>query len=230
LLLSQHKDLIKVSCYAYLREKLISPFGLFLIAWLLSFSGTAAVFALFPVLMQQIFHIQPSLSSTGFGIAAGLGLLLYSPAGKWAGRFGTFQVLRAGLLVRLLAFICLFILGFTHFEQGWLALLPFALVVLAWSLLSVSSTARATQLSTVGEGEGLGAFNAVTALAGVLGAGFGGWIAGRFGYQAVVIFALLGIFIGLVLTIDRSSRICAPPVNSTSKVFGACMATNQSTQ
>jgi DHA1 family tetracycline resistance protein-like MFS transporter len=197
---------MKLASLGKMGNELASPFGLFLISWLLSFCGTAAVFALFPVLMQQIFQIQPSLSSSGFALAAGLGLLLYTPAGNWAKRFGASQVLQAGLLVRLLAFICLLILGVTNIGQGWLALLPFVLVVLAWSLLSVSSTTRAAQLSTVGEGEGLGIFNAVTALAGVVGAGLGGWIASRFGYHAVVIFALFGIFIALILSLIKSQR------------------------
>ncbi|HSB80927.1 MAG TPA: hypothetical protein VLM91_19260 [Candidatus Methylomirabilis sp.] len=84
--------------------------------------------------------------------------------------------------VRLLAFLNLLALGFTHPGGGrWLALLAFLFVVLAWSLLSVSGTALTAELSPGGEGQAMGLFNATTAVAGVIGAALGGWVAGRGG-------------------------------------------------
>lgn len=178
----------------------LSAKGLFLIAWLFSFGGTAALFALYPVLMQHLYHIQSSLSSVGFAVAAGLGLAFYTPAGQWAKRLGASRVLRTGLAVRLIAFVGLLGLSMTYFGQGWAALFLFLFIVVAWSLLSVSGTTLAAQLSSIGEGEGLGIFNGTTALAGVLGSILGGWIANQFGYQSVIIFGLLGILFGLIIT------------------------------
>ena len=67
--------------------------------------------------------------------------------------------------------------------------------------MSVSGTALAARLSPVGEGQGLGIFNAVTAVAGVLGAVLGGWAAGLWGYSAILILALLGVILGLALSL-----------------------------
>ncbi|HSB80928.1 MAG TPA: MFS transporter [Candidatus Methylomirabilis sp.] len=53
-----------------LRSPLQSPFGLFLLAWLPSFAGSAAVFSLYPVLMKQTYGVSPGHSSLGFGVAA----------------------------------------------------------------------------------------------------------------------------------------------------------------
>jgi len=64
----------------------------------------------------------------------------------------------------------LFALGVTNSDKDRLALLGVLFVVLAWSLLSVSGTGLAVQLSCTNEGEGIGVFNAVTALSGVIGA------------------------------------------------------------
>lgn len=179
-----------------------SRFDLFLLAWLASFGGAAAVFALYPVLMEQAFGVQPGLSSWAFGAAAGVGLALYSPAGRWSERVGPTRVLRIALGVRLLALLGLLVLEVTPGGGGGrsrLALLAFLFVVLAWSLLSVSGTALTVELSPVGEGEGLGLFNAATAAAGVLGAAAGGWIAGRWGYGPALGLAVLGVGCGLIL-------------------------------
>jgi DHA1 family tetracycline resistance protein-like MFS transporter len=131
-----------------------ASFGLFLFAWLLSFSGSAAFFSFYPVLMLKAYGVQPALSSTGYALAAGVGLLLYAPAGKWSGRKGPRAVLRDALVLRIAAFAALTVLAVAALPgRGWFAMLFFLLVVLAWSLLSVSSTALIALLSPKNEGE-----------------------------------------------------------------------------
>jgi DHA1 family tetracycline resistance protein-like MFS transporter len=180
-----------------------SPFGLFLSLWLISFMGSAAFFSLYPVLMKHVYGVGPGLSSVGYAIAAGIGLAFYSSAGGWSDRFGAKPVIKSGLGIRLLAFLGLFVLGATHSGQGWLALLGFLFIVLSWSLLSVSGTALTAQLSRSNEGEGMGVFNAVTATAGVIGAALGGWVAGRWGYNAATVVAIGGVATGLLLSVTR---------------------------
>jgi MFS family permease len=188
-----------------------SPFGLFLLAWLLAFAGSAAVFSLYPVLMQQLFAMAPGVSSSVFALAAGLGLLLYSPAGIWADRWGPGWVLRAGFSLRLLALAGLLGLSLVQFGgASWLALGAFVLVVLSWSLLTVSGTALTARLSPIGEGEGMGIYNAVTAASGVLGSALGGWAAGLWGYNAAVVMALAGVVLGLLLAIGIRAQPAVP--------------------
>lgn len=193
-----------------------SPFGLFLVVWLLSFGGSAALFSLYPVLMQEAYGISPAVSSIGFAVAAGLGLALYSPAGRWSEGFGPSRVLQLALGVRVLAFLGLFALGIAPSGAlGWLALPGFAFVVLAWSLLSVSGTTLTARLSPVGEGIGMGVFNATTALASVVGAAAGGLVAGTMGYVEVSALAAAGNAVGLVLSLairaDRQDGAKADP-------------------
>jgi predicted MFS family arabinose efflux permease len=110
--------------------------------------------------------------------------------------------------MRLLAFLGLLALGATRKNRrGPLGLLAFLFVVLAWSLLSVSGTALTAELSPVGEGEGMGLFNATTAVAGVIGSVLGGWIAGRWGYGPALGLAAAGVGCGLILAMTlRSAR------------------------
>jgi len=194
-----------------------SPFGLFIIIWFVTFAGSAAFFSFYPVLMKQLYGVAPGLSSAGFAVAAGIGLTLYSPAGRWSDRFGPARVLKAALGVRLLAFLSLLTLGITQIGQAWLALLSFLFVVLAWSLLSVSGTALTAQLSPVGEGEGMGIFNATTALAGTVGAILGGWVSEYWGYNGALALAAIGVAFGLVFTVAKQEY----PEESKCKPFEA---------
>ena len=185
-----------------LGDSAASPFGRFLGAWVLGYAGAASIFSLYPVLMEGAFGVPAGTSSWAFGAAAGLGMALYSPSGAWAGRAGSLRVLQAGLALRVLACGALLILALTHPPgQGALALLAFGAVVLAWSLLSVGGTALTAELSPVGEGEALGLFNAATALAGVIGAALGGWIAGRWGLAGAVGLSVLGAVCALLIAV-----------------------------
>jgi len=180
-----------------------SPFGAFLMVWLLTFAGSAAVFSQYPLLMQKVYGVTPAKSSVAFAIIAALDLILYSPAGNWSDRLGPKHILRAALALRLFAFAAL--LGLVLMPAGGiiglLALFAFALVVWAWSLISVSGTALAAHLSPVGEGQGLGIFNAMTAVASILGALLGGWAAGVWGYSSIVALAIIGMLLGLGLSL-----------------------------
>jgi DHA1 family tetracycline resistance protein-like MFS transporter len=179
-----------------------SPLGFFFVIWLVGFGGSQAVFSLYPVLMQSAYSVKPNASSTAYAIAAGLGLLLYSPAGRLSDRAGLRPVFDAGLGLRLLAFAGLASLAFVSFPaQNWAAMGSFTVVVLSWSLLSVTGTALTARLSDGGEGEALGAFNAITAVAGVAGSSIGGWAANRWGYVAVPIVAAGGVLLALALAL-----------------------------
>ena len=192
-----------VQALAALGPVLRSPFGGFTVLWLVSFGGASAVFSLYPLLMKQAFGVTPARSSAAFAVAATLGLLLYSPAGRWATRVGSLRVLRAGLVARLIALAALVALGWTPGLAGrdYLAMGCFVLIVLAWSPLAVAGTAMAAELSPVGKGAGLGLFNAASAVAGVLGAAAGGWVASLWGYDATVMLALAGVALGLALAV-----------------------------
>jgi len=161
------------------------------------------VFSQYPVLMHTAYGIGTASSSLAFGAAAALGLLLYAPAGRWSDRRSPRLVVQMGLVLRLAAIAAMLAVMVVH-RLEWLSLLAFAVIVIAWSLLSVSSTGLVARISPVGEGSGLGVFNAATAVAGVIGAAVGGWVAGRWGYRAALELATAGSLLGLILTFVRS--------------------------
>jgi MFS family permease len=177
-------------------------FGLFLLGWFLSFGASATFFSLYPIVMNRAYGVGPAVSSAAFAVSAGLGLLLYAPAGRWSSSGRPLRVLRAGLAIRSAAYLLLTLLiALKAPASGWPALGTFLLIVLAWSALSVASTALVAEMFSrrKSEGEGLGLFNAVTALAGVAGSAVGGWAAGVWGYGAVPFVALFGTLGGLAV-------------------------------
>ena len=191
---------LNVRAFRHVVDNLFSPLGVFLCAWFVSFAGAAALFSLYPVLMKNVFGVDPSLSSIGFAVAASISLFVYAPAGRWSRNRGPLRVLDAGLIIRVLAFTAMIVLGMFELSgRGPLALASFAFVVVAWSLLSVAGTEITAQFSEEHEGEGLGLFNASTSIAGVVGAVVGGWTAERWGYNSVLILGILGSIAGIVL-------------------------------
>jgi MFS family permease len=176
-------------------------FTRFLLGWLLTFGGAASIFALYPVLMSAAFGVEPRASSLAFGAAASVGLFLYAPAGRWSKRVGAGRVLRVGLLARVVASCALWLLATRLLPSGsgGLALAAFAVVVLAWSLLSVSATVMTAQIADIGEGPAMGLFNAVTSLAAVAGSLAGGAAADAWGYPGACLLAAASIACGLIV-------------------------------
>jgi predicted MFS family arabinose efflux permease len=179
-----------------------SQFALFLVIWLLCNTGPAAVYALYPVLMEQAFGIPPGPSSFALAVSAAIGIAMYSPSGAWAHRFGATRVLQVGLAVRLAALLALLGLGWATFgDRAWLAIPAFIILDQAWALLSVSGTVLASRLAPTSQGEGMGLFNTAAALASLVGAAAGGWVADRAGYPAVWVFGIVGVAGALLLAV-----------------------------
>jgi predicted MFS family arabinose efflux permease len=127
---------------------------------------------------------------------------MYSPSGAWAHRFGATRVLQVGLAVRLAALLALLGLGWATFgDRAWLAIPAFIILDQAWALLSVSGTVLASRLAPTIQGEGMGLFNTAAALASLVGAAAGGWVADRAGYPAVWVFGIVGVAGALLLAV-----------------------------
>src|SRR5512132_247189 len=54
---------LSVPALRWLRQHAPTPFALFLLAWLLAFVGSSAFFALYPVLIAQLYGVPPRLAA-----------------------------------------------------------------------------------------------------------------------------------------------------------------------
>lgn len=182
----------------------------FQVVWFVINTGSSFIFSFYPLLLARLYGVPTELIAWAYAAAAGLGLLLYGPAGAWVEKFGCALVLRVAIAFRValllgMAVVALLPLG----ARGLWALLLFAGVVLAWSLISVAGTTLAAD-SALSEGEAMGLFSANGALAGVSGALLGGVLVRYFGYVALPLAAAAFIFVGVIL----SRGLTEPPAGT----------------
>ncbi len=170
------------------------PFGRFLLSWFAYNVGVAAFFAYFPLLMRHSFGIEPGVTAVGYAVSAALGTVVFVLAGQWAGQFGDRLLYLLALGVRLVGFVLLGVLMAVPVPGGgWLALVGFGLITLAWPLLSVAGTGLAARLTPIGEGAAIGLLSATGALATVVGNIVAGPVVRELGYPVAVAAGLLGL-------------------------------------
>lgn len=178
-----------------------SPLLVFLAGWFLASVGSAALFSFYPLVMAHVFGLDASVASWAFAGAAAIGLLLYDPAGAGARRLGADRIYRAGLLLRSVAFVFLALVALLHpAASGWLGMAGFTVVVLSWSLITVSGTDLAAEISDLPEGEAMGLYAATGAVAAVAGSLLGGLVAVMAGYAGLLWLGGGFVLAGVALT------------------------------
>ena len=195
-LLGHYQQLVKMDVSLFFNR-----FGLYLLSWFCVMFGMWMVMNLLPLFFQDNYGISASLSSLYYGIFAVVGIFFYAPSGVWASRFGSSRVLFAGIVMLVLSLGGLALLTEVS-NSSWqylLAPVAFFLIPAGWSPLIVAGTSLASEITIIGRGEGLGLFNAVTAIAAVLSAIASGKVAADYGYGMVAIIAAIIGFFGLLL-------------------------------
>jgi MFS family permease len=177
------------------------PFARLSIVWFVSYVAMSAVLTMFPLAMVRAFAVSDSLPGTAYAFASAASLVIFPWAVSIAERRSEWAVLRAGFAVRAIAIAVLAAAFLAHISGVPLALAGFVLLVLAWPLLGVSSTALVAQNAPGDKGEALGVFNALSSLAAALGAFLGGWGMDITGYGTIcvvsaVVVAIAALFAG----------------------------------
>lgn len=170
-----------------------------LAAWLLANVGLNAVSGLYPLLMRTTFRVPASTTSFVLSAATAVSALLYVKASRMTHVLGGRRVLAQGLAGRTLAFVGMAALAVSSLQAPSLALALVAAAGVAAPLLAVSSIILTAELSP-DKARGLGLYNGVSAVAGLLGPVVGGRLADSIGYVAVLILAAACSAIGLMVT------------------------------
>jgi hypothetical protein len=177
-----------------------TPFGVYMLSWFLIMFGTWCIYNLYPLIMREVYHINPGLSSLYYAVAAFLGIFCYAPSGTVGNKVGDAWVLMTGIVMTLVSAGGLAVLAVVKTKhEAWLAPIIFILQPVAWSPLIVAGSAYTAQLAKMPQGAAMGMFNANTALASVLSALAAGGLASWLGYQAVPILAAGVVLAGLVV-------------------------------
>jgi DHA1 family tetracycline resistance protein-like MFS transporter len=181
---------------------ILSPFGFFLVIYGLTALGSMALIGLFPLIMKDVFQINPARASVLLTISALVGMLFYMPSGYLTKSFGNARVLHIALILRVLAglgLVCLALLGVWPIGVILLCCIAFTST---WAAVMVACTNVAGHLAPE-KGVGMGMFSATFYLAGVLGAALGGCSAHLWGYQAPLVLCVVATALALVLELIR---------------------------
>jgi MFS family permease len=201
-----------------LMREMEMPFVRLLVVWFVAFSAIGAVLTMFPLSLIQTFGVSTRLPATTYAFATALSLILYPMAASAATQYGARRVLRAGFAVRTVAIALVSLAFLSQMNTVSLALVGFVMMVIAWPLLGVSGTALTAQLAPGEKGDALGLFNAVSSLAGALGAFLGGWATEAFGFGTVCLVGTIAVALATLLSGDGNTESRAAskrPANST---------------
>ena len=202
----QHSHHLQYAALRRLPAAFGGSFGRFLLAWALLYFGVAPFFAYYPLMMKNIYGIDPTTIALLYSLAAGIGIGLYVLAGRMAQRHSPRPVFQIGLALRMAGFGVLAVLALRPLSGApVVAMFGFTLVMLAWPVLSVSGTGLAARLTPIGEGAAMGLLAASNALATVGGTFLGGPLVGALGYRVVPLVALAGLAAAEIL-VARTKR------------------------
>ena len=194
-----------------LPQTLGTAFGRFLLSWFVFAFAVAAFFSYFPLMLAKGYGIAAHASAMIYAVTAALGIGLYVLTSRLTGRYGPARVYRAGLMLRLLGFGLLLVPLLIPMSAGSpLGVVGFALIVIAWPLISVSGTDLGASLTPFSEGAAVGLLNAALALATALGIVVSGPLVARWGYATIAAMAIAGLVISLWLGMDAPHGRSAP--------------------
>lgn len=192
-----------------------TPFGRFLVSWFMLAFGVAAFFTYFPVMLADSYGMSSHFSSLIYAVVAAVGIALFVLASRWSARLGSGRVYQFGLWVRLLGFALLLLPLVAPLRQRFaFAAAGFALIVIAWPILSVAGTDLAARLAPFSEGAAVGLFNSALSLATVIGAFASGAQVAAFGYRSVAIAGLVGVGAAIVLGLGLKPSARTAPAST----------------
>ena len=186
-----------------------TPFGRFLLSWFVLALAVAAFFSYFPLMLSASYNIEARVTALLYAAISAVGIALYILTGRLTARYGAGRVYSSALALRMVGFGLLlapFLTSVT--SRSLFGAVGFALIVIAWPLLSVSGTDLGARLTPFSEGAAAGLLNAALALATAVGIVVSGPLVAHWGYETIPATALAGLGAALWLGIHtwRQSR------------------------
>lgn len=187
---------------ANLKVIFISTFGLVIFTFLLLNLGNLVLRNQYPIFMEQVYGINPSISSIALSMGVLVSVFMFFIAGRLASKRGDVQIIRIGALIRVISALGLVLLAYVFIgPAGYLALFFYPLMNVAMPFIESGSQLAAGRTSPVGASTAQGAVFASTAIAGVMGPLITGLFVQAVSYTFLTILALIIIGAGFLLAI-----------------------------
>lgn len=197
-------ETVKEARKSSLKQVFISVFGLYLLVLTLSSIANNGVNSQIANIMPEVFGMDERMTSTMIGLAGLLNILLFFPAGRWMGRSGGFSPLAAGVGARFIAGLGMAVAGLATGNNLLLGAAFMQLMYNAAPFVRLAQPNLAVRYATFPAGAASGWIIAASAVGSFLGSLIGGFLADKFGFNAVnwmaavaggLSFALLAIWL-----------------------------------
>ncbi len=177
-----------------------SPFGIFLLSWLLAMIAVQTILNVLPLVMHDAFGLAPSRTATVYLVGSLAGAVLYPVCGAIAKRTSAARVLTIGMTMTLLAFA--FMAAMFLAEPSWretAGVIGIILIAVAYPFDYIGATMLAALLAQDGEGAAMGLFNSAVAAGAVVGALVPAAVAGTFGYGPFLVISAAVMAVAIVV-------------------------------
>ncbi|MGF1724733.1 MFS transporter [Photobacterium nomapromontoriensis] len=187
---------------------LCSPFGIMAVGWGLLCFAAQILFLPFPVLMREVFLIDPELSSSVVSISGIIALTFYPIVGKLTERFGADNVLINASAVKTMVFIILSYCALNYVPS--LAVVVLAMIFInrcTWPFMMASSQIQAAQLSNgCAKSMALTVFMAIAGIGNFMSGVVNSVVTATWGMEFVPTVAAVTGSIGVVLLVGNKYR------------------------
>lgn len=183
-----------------MRSLFHSLFMLYILAWTCVMLGNWLIYNLYPLLMGQVFSMDPSFSSLYFAIGSAIAVPA-CPISSWLSeKIGEPWVILIGMFMSLVAGLGMFVLALFPFSADvYLVPITFMFLPVAWSPLIIVGTALVSKISSLSQGAALGIFTSVTAMASLIAALSAGFVADNLGFIYVLLLSAAFTIASVVL-------------------------------
>jgi MFS family permease len=183
-----------VKHFLHLKNRQILTINL---GWILALLSAAPIYAMYPLLMKNMFLIKESYSSLIYALSTALGALFFIVAGKISEKHTPFLSFNAGIVLYILSSALMLVAIFTSIHI--LGAAGFILMIIAWSFIAVGMNVGIVKLVDESKrAELLGVASTFQSLDNMAGGFLGGIIATKFGYTYVIMFSLMFAFFALI--------------------------------
>jgi predicted MFS family arabinose efflux permease len=170
---------------ASLKQVFISAFGIYIAVMVLSSVANNGVNSQISNILPNVYGIDEQTTSALISLAGLLNIVLYFPAGRWMAKRGAFPPYSAGIVTRLVAGLGMALVGMASGNQVVLGAAFMQLMYQAAPFTRLPQTTLAVRMADFPAGMASGWVIAASAVGSFLGSLIGGFLADKYGFNAI---------------------------------------------
>ena len=184
---------------AGLRSVLFSTFGLFLLILILSSIGNNGINNQIANMFPSLYGIDSATTSTLISVAGLLNIGFYIVAGRWLARSGAMPDFTFGNVLRLAGVVGMALLGMAAKSPVLLVAASMQMLYQSNAFVRFAQPVLGVRFSKIGPTAASGWVIAAAAIGSFIGSLLGGWLADKFGFNAINWMAVISVGAAVLL-------------------------------